>query len=46
MKILYGFIRMAFHDAAIYRLDFWISLLSVFFLMYVSYAIWFIVPTR
>lgn len=42
MKILYGFIRTAFHDAAIYRIDFWVSLLSVFFMMYVNYAIWYI----
>lgn len=42
MKILYGFVRTAFHDAAIYRIDFWVSLISVFFLMYASYSIWFI----
>jgi ABC-2 type transport system permease protein len=40
MKILLGFIRTAFHDAAIYRIDFWFSLLSVFFMMYANYAIW------
>jgi ABC-2 type transport system permease protein len=42
MKIVFGFVRTAFHDAAIYRIDFWFSLLSVFFMMYASYSIWYI----
>jgi ABC-2 type transport system permease protein len=40
MRILRGFIRTAFRDAAIYRIDFWLSLLSVFFLMYAIASIW------
>lgn len=42
LRVLLGFIRTAFRDAAIYRIDFWIGLLSVFFLMYASYSIWYI----
>lgn len=40
MLILRGFIRTAFRDAAIYRVDFWIGLLSVFFVMYAIASIW------
>jgi ABC-2 type transport system permease protein len=40
MKILYAFIRTAFHDAAIYRLEFWAWVLSTFIMMYASYSIW------
>ncbi len=42
MKVLYAFIRASFHNASIYRVDFWVSLLSVLIMMYASYSIWFI----
>jgi ABC-2 type transport system permease protein len=42
MRVLLGFVRTAFRDAAIYRVDFWIGLLSIFFVMYAIYSIWFI----
>lgn len=34
MKVALGFVRTAFRDAAIYRVDFWLGLLSAFFVMY------------
>ncbi len=40
MKIASGFFRMALYDAAIFRLDFLLGLVSVFFLMFTSYSIW------
>jgi ABC-2 type transport system permease protein len=40
LAILRGFIRTAFRDAAIYRIDFWLGLLSVFFVMYAIASIW------
>jgi len=40
MKILYAFIRTAFHNAYIYRLDFWVRLVSIFISMYASYSLW------
>lgn len=46
MRILYAFVRTAFHNASIYRVDFWVSLLSVFIMMYASYSIWSILYTQ
>lgn len=40
LHVQLGFIRIAFRDAAIYRVDFWVGLLSTFFVMYASYSIW------
>jgi len=40
MKVLYAFIRTAFHNAFIYRVDFWVRLLSIFIMMYASYSLW------
>lgn len=40
MKILWAFVRTSFLDASIYRLDFWVSLLSVFITMYANFSIW------
>lgn len=40
MKVIYAFIRAAFHDTAIYRLEFWAWVLSTFIMMYASYSIW------
>ena len=41
-RVQVGFIRTAFRDVAIYRVDFWIGLLSTFFVMYAIASIWFI----
>ncbi len=41
-RVQVGFIRTAFRDVAIYRVDFWIGLLSTFFVMYAISSIWFI----
>jgi ABC-2 type transport system permease protein len=40
MKVIYAFIRTAFHNAFIYRLDFWVRLISIFIMMYASYSLW------
>jgi ABC-2 type transport system permease protein len=40
MKVLYAFIRAAFHNAYIYRLDFWVGLLSTFIMTYATHSIW------
>ncbi len=40
MKVLHAFIRAAFHNAWIYRLDFWVMMLGVFVMMYVTHSIW------
>lgn len=40
MKILHAFIRAAFHNAWIYRLDFWLITPGLFIMMYASYSIW------
>lgn len=46
MKVLFAFVRTAFHNAAIYRVDFGVSLLSVFIMMYAAYSIWSILYTQ
>jgi ABC-2 type transport system permease protein len=40
MKILYAFIRTAFHNAWIFRLDFWLVTPGLFIMMYANYSIW------
>lgn len=40
MRVLLGFVRTAFRDAAIYRVDFWLGLLSACFVMYAVASIW------
>jgi ABC-type uncharacterized transport system permease subunit len=40
MKVIYAFIRTAFHNAFIYRIDFWVRLISIFIMMYASYSLW------
>ncbi|MCI0397719.1 MAG: ABC-2 family transporter protein [Chloroflexi bacterium] len=40
MRVIFAFLRIAFHDAAIYRIDFWARLLSTFIMMYASYSLW------
>jgi hypothetical protein len=40
MKVLYAFIRAAFHNAAIYRIDFWTRLWSMFIMAYVTHSLW------
>ncbi len=37
---MFAFTRTAFHNAYIYRLDFWVRLLSFFILMYATYSLW------
>jgi ABC-2 type transport system permease protein len=40
LKVLYAFIRAAFHNAWIYRFDFWVIMPGLFIMMYASYSIW------
>ncbi|HEY0737368.1 MAG TPA: ABC-2 family transporter protein [Herpetosiphonaceae bacterium] len=40
MNVIYIFIRTAFRNTTIYRLNFWISLISTFLMMYGSYSLW------
>lgn len=40
MRIIYAFIRTAFHNTFIYRLDFWVRQVSVFIMMYAFYSLW------
>jgi ABC-2 type transport system permease protein len=40
MKVIYAFIRAAFHDSAIYRFEFWGWVLATFIMMYASYSLW------
>ncbi|MBL7162030.1 MAG: ABC-2 family transporter protein [Anaerolineales bacterium] len=40
MKIIFAFIRAAFHNAYIYRLDFWVYHASVFIMMFASFSLW------
>lgn len=40
MKVIYAFVRSAFHDAFIYRLDFWTRQIGVIIMMYASYSLW------
>ncbi len=40
MRIFWSFARQAFHNAAIYRFDYWLQLISVFLMMYSVHWIW------
>jgi len=40
MKILYAFIRTAFHNAWIFRLDFWLITPGLFIMMYANHSLW------
>ena len=40
MSILYAFIRAAFHNAWIFRLDFWLITPGLFIMMYASHSLW------
>jgi len=40
MNILRAFIRTAFYDAFIYKVDFWLAIPILFVRMYASYSIW------
>lgn len=46
MKIFWSFARQAFYNTAIYRFEFWLQLVSVFFMMYSVYWIWNILYTQ
>ncbi|WP_342481777.1 ABC-2 family transporter protein [Paenibacillus sp. FSL L8-0340] len=40
MRIFWSFSRQAFHNTAIYRFDFWLQLVTVWFMSYSVYWIW------
>jgi len=40
LKVQYAFIRPAFHNAWIYRLDFWLITPGVCIMMYANCSIW------
>ena len=40
MSVLFAFIRTAFHNAWIFRLDFWLITPSLFIMMYASHSLW------
>ena len=40
MKVVYAFIRAAFHNAWIFRLDFWLITPGLFIMMYASHSLW------
>jgi ABC-2 type transport system permease protein len=40
MRIFWSFGRQSFHNAAIYRFEFWLQLVSIFLMMYSVYWIW------
>jgi len=40
MKVILAFIRTAFHNSYIYRLDFWVRQLSLLIMMYAMYSLW------
>lgn len=40
MRITLAFIRAAFHNTYIYRLDFWLRLVSAGIMMYAMYSLW------
>ena len=40
MKVLYAFMRAAFHNAWIFRLDFWLITPGLFIMMYANYSLW------
>lgn len=40
MRVIWAFIRAAFHNTYIYRLDFWVRLVSAVIMMYATYSLW------
>lgn len=40
MRVIWAFIRAAFHNSFIYRLDFWVRLISSVIMMYATYSLW------
>jgi ABC-2 type transport system permease protein len=40
MRVIRAFLRRAFKISFIYRLDFWLSMLGIFVMMYGTYSIW------
>ena len=40
MRLFWSFTRQAFHNTAVYRFEFWLQLVSSFFMMYSVYWIW------
>lgn len=40
MKVLYAFMHAAFHNAWIFRLDFWLITPGLFIMMYANYSLW------
>ncbi|MCL6442359.1 MAG: ABC-2 family transporter protein [Alicyclobacillus sp.] len=45
MKLFWSFARQAFHNAAIYRVDYWLNIVTTFLMMYSVYWIWHILYT-
>jgi ABC-2 type transport system permease protein len=46
MRIIYAFIRTAFHNAYIYRLDFWGRQFALLIMMYAMYSLWRVLYTQ
>lgn len=46
MRIIFAFVRNAFHSTYIYRLDFWVRLISACIMMYATYSLWYILYTQ
>lgn len=46
MRIVFAFVRNAFHSTYIYRLDFWVRLISALIMMYATYSLWHILYTQ
>lgn len=40
MKVMFAFIRAAFHNRWIFQLEFWLITPGVFIMMYASYSVW------
>ena len=40
MRVIIAFVRRAAHDRFVYRLDFWLSMVGVFIMMYATHSIW------
>jgi ABC-2 type transport system permease protein len=40
VKVLFAFVRAAFHNAYIYRFDFWVVVPAICIMMYASHSIW------
>jgi len=46
MRVIIAFIRNAFQNTYIYRVDFWLRLLASFIMMYATYSLWNILYTQ